>query len=109
MSEYMTDEELMKFISDIEENDYVKAPPDIRKKVFEKIDTQNQILEYKRFRNRVIAAVAAIIIFTAVVPSGSIFAGKSKEDSQQILHNTNIISEYTNGHFFSELLHGKEE
>lgn len=109
MNEYMTDEELIKFISGIEENDCVKAPPEIKEKVFEKIDVKNQILEYKRFRNRVIAAVAAILIFTAIIPSGRIFAAKAKDDRQLKLHGTSIVSDYTNGHLFSELLHGKEE
>ena len=68
MNEYMSDEELLKIIADIENCDLVEAPPSIAEKVIETIDKKDKILEYKRFRNRVIAAVACILLVTISLP-----------------------------------------
>jgi len=68
MNDYMTDDELEKFISEVEKNDLVKAPSYIEKKVFDEIDKVKQIAEYKRFRNRVMVSIAAIIVFSSLMP-----------------------------------------
>ena len=52
---YLSDNELERLIADIEENDIVKAPPHFKQEIIERIDKRKQIIEYKRFRNRVIA------------------------------------------------------
>ena len=54
---YLSDNELERLIADIEENDIVKAPPHFKQEIIERIDKRKQIIEYKRFRNRVIASV----------------------------------------------------
>ena len=88
MNEYMTDEELLELISDIEECNLVKAPPEIEEKVFDKIDKKKQIIEYKRFRNRVILAVAAAVIIISI-------------PFEMIVD----VPDFTGSHYVSDLLH----
>ena len=107
MNEYLTDEELLKLISDVEENDLVEAPPEIVEKVLEKIDKKKQIIEYKRFRNRVITSVAAIIILTTF--SSNWFKISYAEINKLETTNNKIFTYFDNSHYISDLLNGKEE
>lgn len=128
MREYMSDEELLMFISDIEENDLVKAPPEIENKVFERIDKKNQLVEYRRFRNKVIAAVASIVVLTAFVP----YNGEFLQDNLTIIHlknernatekisdetgnglfrdeNGSILGNFGQSHYIGDLLNSRRE
>ena len=100
MNNYMTDEELLNFIADIEENELVNAPPQIEEKVFVSIDRHHQIVEYKKFRNRVIASVAAILIVISFVPE------RIKPMPEIVTHSWGDL---LNSHFVSDLFYGREE
>lgn len=103
MNDYMTDEELFKFISDIEECDLVNAPPEIEQKVFDKIDKKAQILEYKRFRNRVIIAVAAAVAIVSI-PYEKIIDLSGYEYVRLSEYDEGIIDSLANRHYISDLL-----
>lgn len=69
--EYLTDEELNSLIADVEQNDLVAAPPNILGSILEELPQNNasdKIVEFRRFRMRVIAAVAAVVAFVMIVP-----------------------------------------
>lgn len=103
MNKYMTDEELFKFISDIEECDLVNAPPEIEQKVFDTIDKKKQIIEYKRFRNRVIIAVAAAVAIVSI-PYEKIIESAGYEYVSLSEYDEGIISSLAGGHYISDLL-----
>lgn len=123
MNEYMTDEELNQFISNIEENDLVEAPPEMETKVFNKINKKSQIIEYKRFRNRVVAAVAAILIIPTVAPMWEGIIPKSiirmtydvdayielENNRQSEINGMRGMEITVNSHYISDLLNGSEE
>lgn len=123
MNEYMTDEELLKLISDIEENNLVKAPPEIETKVLSKIHRNKQIIEYRRFKNRVITAVAAILIITvfaptleSIIPEKIILTSYDTDVYTKIENNTlneifgvKMLGDIANSHYISDLLNEREE
>lgn len=115
MNEYMNDEELLQFIADIEKNDIVKAPPMIAEMVFEKIDNKDRIIEYKKFRNRVIAAVACILVITVVVPewikfSPEVTASYFPQNEKKVdLVDSKIFGGLGDTHYISEFMNGREE
>lgn len=100
MNGYMTDEELLKLISDVEENDIVEAPPQLAEKVIEKVNKKNRVLEYRRFRNRVIASVAAILVVTI---SGPKWLAHIPEKEMFISYN------YEPSYHISDFLNGRED
>lgn len=85
MREYMTDEELLKLINEVEKNDIVEVPPGLTEIVIDKINRKNKLIEYKRFRNRVIASVAAILIVTINAPYAS-------ESIKKLSYNDNALN-----------------
>lgn len=101
-NDYMSDEDLLKFISEVEE-DLVAAPPEMKEKVFDRIDKKSQILEYKRFRNRVVAAVAAIVISVSFMPEiGDVITKNVPQtltvvQSNRSTSDTYYISNFLNG------------
>ncbi len=115
MNEYMNDEELMQFILDVEKNNLVDAPPEMTEKIFEKIDKRSQILEYRKFRNKVIAAVAAILIFTLVTPawlmSGNEASSPFWQQSHEVaeLAEAKMFSGLKDMHYINKLMNRKEE
>lgn len=69
---YLSDEELTALIMDVEQNDLVAAPPSLRGQIVDTIDTlekkKSQIVEFKRFKAKIIASVAVVILFVLVGP-----------------------------------------
>lgn len=113
MKEYMTDIELLDFISDIENKDLVKAPPGLSEAVLERIDKRSQIIEYKRFRNKVIAGVAAILI---LVPVGPGLLRLIPENKPDFIYNgffkiqdTEFFDDFGQSHYISDFLNGRED
>lgn len=125
MNEYLTDEELLKLISDIEENDLVQAPPQMAESVFKRIDKKNQILEYRRFRNRVILAVASILVLVTLAPvweqlvpqsmsqspwgTENVIENNMDETTTDRVDSSRSFVEFVNGHYISDILNGSEE
>lgn len=103
MNKYMTDEELEKFILDIEEHEIVKAPPQLLDNVFEEIDNRNKIVEYRKFRNRVIVSVAAILVITAFAPSWT------KLMRENVYSSSETISDLSKSYYISNFFNGNEE
>jgi len=111
---YMTDEELLNFISDIEENDLVAAPPQMDIKVLERLDRKNQIIEYRRFRNRVVVSVAAILVITSLVPvwarmtpNNVSFRLPRLEYSHK--YEISIFSDLGDSHYISDFFNRRED
>lgn len=102
MSQYMTDEELLDLISDVEENNLVAAPPQLAEKVIEKINKKNNVLEYKRFRNRVIVSVAALLAVTINGPKW--IAG-----GQFDIGRLHLLGDFENSYYISEFLNARED
>lgn len=106
MKGYLSDEELTSFISDIEENELVSAPPFVKEKVFNEIDKVKQIAEYNRYRNKVIAGVAAAIVMTSFLPKWTRLMPNSmnrfllkyeksvEEDRNKFTHNNRLIDRF---------------
>ena len=69
--------------------------------------TAEDIIEYKRFRNRVITSVAAIIILTTF--SSNWFKISYAEIDKLETTNNKIFTYFDNSHYISDLLNGKEE
>lgn len=70
---YLSDEELSKLISDVEEKELVNAPPSLCKDVLKEIDRRNEVVLFTkkkliRFRVQVIATMAAVIALVFVGP-----------------------------------------
>lgn len=108
MNKYMTDEELLQYISDIEECDLVKAPPHIVDKVLDKVDKKTQLIEYRRFRNKVIASVAAILVIASFAPEGvKLFSEKMYIHFE--MPNTYLFSNIGNSYYISDFLNEREE
>lgn len=103
MSEYMTDEELLQFINDVEMHDIVDAPPGLTDAVIDKINKKDKLIEYKRFRNRVIAAVAAILIITISAPNSIAYISKGME---KLSYGDSFMRQ---SYYISDLLNRKED
>lgn len=115
MKEYLNDEDLLQFIADIEKCDLVEAPPDIAEKVLDKIDKKDQIIEYRKFRNRVIAAVACILVFTMVAPDWiklkpEILTLELMKNEEKVdLAGSKIFGGLCDTHYISDFMNGREE
>lgn len=108
MNKYMTDEELLQYISDIEECNLVEAPPHIVDKVLDKVDKRAQLIEYRRFRNKVIASVAAILVIASFAPEGvKLFSEKAYIHFE--MPNTHLLSNIGNSYYISDFLNEREE
>jgi len=88
--EYLTDAELDSFIRDIEQQELVVAPPELKNQILERIEQkeclqpveqetkvlkvkqersmQEKLIEYKRFRFRVWTTVAAAVLAILLLP-----------------------------------------
>lgn len=85
--DYLSDEELSKLISDVEQNDMVMAPPDMLGSILAQIDvkmsegeksnitvladrkaSKDAIVDFNHYRARVIASVAAVVAAVMIVP-----------------------------------------
>lgn len=75
---YLSDEELQSLMCEIESKDLVFAPPDIQEQVLNVLDetphvitersNTDKIREFKRYRFRVLATVAAAVVAVFVLP-----------------------------------------
>lgn len=65
--EYLTDTELENMICQIEENELVKAPPDLSEHLL-KVLEQEKIMEFRRYRFRVLTTAAAAILVVFLFP-----------------------------------------
>lgn len=76
--EYLTDEELESLIQEIEQNEIVSPPPDLQDQILEVLaqevealderNARDKIIEYKRFRFRVMTTVAAAVLAVFLLP-----------------------------------------
>lgn len=89
--EYLTDEELSALIEDVEQHDMVTAPPALRGAIVDAIESlekkNDKIVEFRRFKARVIAAVAAIVILVMIMPE---ISGKIPEREAKAWEETHV-------------------
>ena len=78
---YLTDTDLESMILELEQNDMVPAPPDLKDRIMEVLEketttlkeqkeqsSQEKIIEYKRYRFRVLTAVAVSVLVVLWLP-----------------------------------------
>lgn len=71
-NKYLTDEELEALILEVEENEFVSAPPEFATEVIAKITVQEEkrkTIEFRRYCIRVIGSVAAAIALVFWMPN----------------------------------------
>ena len=76
--EYLTDAELESLIQEIEQKEKVSAPPDLQDQILEVLvqeakaleerNARNKVIEYKRYRFRVMTTVAAAVLVVFLLP-----------------------------------------
>ena len=76
--EYLTDTELESLILEIEQNELVSAPPNLQDQILEVLDQEakaleeqkvrDKIIEFKRYRFRVMTTVAAAVLAVFLLP-----------------------------------------
>ncbi len=76
--EYLTDAELDSLIQEIEQKELVPTPPDLQEqilevlaqeaKVLEERNARDKVIEYKRYRFRVMTTVAAVVLVVFLLP-----------------------------------------
>lgn len=108
--EYLSDEELEKLISEVEENGLQSAPCDFESSVLKKIDDLKPISfeerkrEYNKFRFQVCIAMAAAVLMTIVSPF--VFKGNFLDLGNKTFltsngAGTNYVSEFLGNSFIS--------
>ena len=88
--EYLTDAEMESMILELEQKDIVPAPPDLKDRIMEVLEketttlkeqkeqsSQEKIIEYKRYRFRVLTTVAAAVLVVLLLPK---FEGLKQEE-----------------------------
>lgn len=75
---YLTDAELESLIRKIEQNELVSTPPDLQDRILEVLDQEkkaleerqarDKVIEYKRYRFRVMTTVAAAVLAVFLLP-----------------------------------------
>ncbi len=76
--EYLTDAELESLIREIEQNELVPSPPDLQEQILEVLaqeakameerNARDKVIEYKRYRFRVMTTVAAAVLVVFLLP-----------------------------------------
>ena len=76
--EYLTDTELESLILEVEQNELVPAPPNLQDQILEVLDQEakaleeqkvrDKIIEFKRYRFRVMTTVAAAVLAVFLLP-----------------------------------------
>ena len=76
--EYLTDTELESLILEVEQNELVSAPPNLQDQILEVLDQEakaleeqkvrDKIIEFKRYRFRVMTTVAAAVLAVFLLP-----------------------------------------
>ena len=76
--EYLTDTELESLILEVEQNELVSAPPNLQDQILEVLDQEakaleeqkarDKIIEFKRYRFRVMTTVAAAVLIVFLLP-----------------------------------------
>jgi len=117
--EYLSDEELNNLIMDVEQNDMVTAPPNIQGSILEELDELvrysvelpqksqgDKVVEFRRYRLRVIAAVAAVVAFVMIVPGFT--RAIPKEDSANLIDisitDRGWLKDIASSHYISDFI-----
>ena len=76
--EYLTDAELESLIREIEQNELAPSPPDLQDQILEVLaqeakaleerNARDKVIEYKRYRFRVMTTVAAAVLVVFLLP-----------------------------------------
>ncbi len=128
---YLSDKELEQFILNIEENELVKAPPDLLDKIITQIDiisesdnnqnqiekkkklennsTQNKVKEFREYCFRVVTSVAAAIVLVFLLPQFFTMEQTILLEKQRLLSEIYQIKEndFNDTNILTQLLGGK--
>ncbi|MBE5854687.1 MAG: hypothetical protein E7297_04895 [Lachnospiraceae bacterium] len=100
--EYLSDEELEKFIADVE-TDLVQAPPGLLDGIMAKVDADSEkakppmktkeekIVEYRRFRKQVIVSMTASIAASLLLPIALSYVPEMPRKERQIPTREEIV------------------
>ena len=93
---YLTDEELDRFIREMETEELVLAPPDILDDILEKVQQERvhrreKIIAYRKYRFRVLATVAAAVFVILVLPGvENVLQGRKEAQEVPLLEKTKV-------------------
>ena len=120
--EYLSDEELLKLISDTETSGLLQAPPSFERAVLGRIENveeqqQDQIISFEekkkqfaRFRFQVCMAMAAAILFMVVAPlamnteGGKQFRAATQTRMTERNAETNFVAGFLGNHVISDAM-----
>lgn len=102
---YLTDAELESLIREIEQNELVSTPPDLQDRILEVLDQEkkaleerqarDKVIEYKRYRFRVMTTVAAAVLAVFLLPRlESLQQQKTESAEPSMQHEIMMKSRY---------------
>lgn len=102
---YLTDAELESLIREIEQNELVSTPPDLQDRILEVLDQEkkaleerqarDKVIEYKRYRFRVMTTVAAAVLAILLLPRlESLQQQKTESAEPSMQHEIMMKSRY---------------
>ena len=103
--EYLTDIELESLIQEIEKSELVSTPPDLQNQIMEAWNqemhaleeqkTREKVIEYKRYRFRVMTTVAAAVLVVFLLPRLESLQQQEIESAQPLMkHEVVMKSRY---------------
>lgn len=100
--EYLTDTELDGLIREIEQNELVSAPLDLQEQILEVLNQEmykpeeqkarDKVREYRRYRFRVMTAVAAAVLVVFLLPRLESLRQQKREPIQPITKREKVIA-----------------
>ena len=99
--EYLTDTELDSLIREIEQNELVSAPPDLQDQIMEVLNQEthaleeqkarDKVIEYKRYRFRVMTTVAAAVLVVFLLPRLESLQQLQTESTQPLMKHEMVM------------------
>lgn len=99
--EYITDEELESLIREMEQSELVTAPPDLQNQILEVLEREmrtpeerkarDKVIEFKRYRFRVMTTVAAAVLVVFLLPRLENLQPQKTESVKPFMKNEFII------------------
>lgn len=120
--EYLSDEELKLLIAEVERNELVTAPPDLKQDIMNMISAETQVVnisadrlisghnmqkEFYRYCFRVAVSVAAAVVLVFALPDAQRTGiGKKAQERTEIMGQLSERAEQTG--IFADILNGSE-
>ncbi len=99
--EYLTDAELERLIQEIEQKELVPTPPDLQDQILEVLNQEanaleerkarDKVIEYKRYRFRVMTTVAAAVLAVFLLPRLEGLQQQETESIEQLVKHEIVM------------------